>query len=46
MKLVDDHAQELISMGLGTFYRDSSAEVKLEFAPVIEELQRRSQSFR
>lgn len=45
-KLMDEHARKLLSVGLDTFYKESSAEVKLEFAPVIEELQRASQSFR
>jgi hypothetical protein len=45
-KLMDEHAQKLLSVGLDTFYKESSAEVKLEFSPVIEELQRASQSFR
>ena len=45
-KLMDEHAKKLVSVGIETFYKESSAEVKLEFAPVIEELQRASQSFR
>ncbi len=32
-------AQKIISQGMESFYSDASAEVKLEFAPVIERLQ-------
>ncbi len=35
--------QKVISQGMDSFYKDASAEVKLEFAPVIEELQRATQ---
>jgi hypothetical protein len=39
-------AQKVISEGLGSFYEDASAEVKLDFAPVIERLQRATQNLR
>lgn len=38
---IDDQAiQKIISQGMDSFYQDASADVKLEFAPVIEQLQR------
>lgn len=39
-------AQRVISEGLGAFYEDASADVKLDFAPVIERLQRATQNLR
>jgi hypothetical protein len=39
-------AQKMISQGMSSFYEEASAEVKLEFAPVIEKLQRATQSMR
>jgi uncharacterized membrane protein len=39
-------AQKMISQGMDTFYQEASAEVKLDFAPVIEELQRATQGLR
>ena len=42
----DEDAQRFLTQGAGTFYEEASAEVKLEFAPVIEELQRNLQRFR
>ncbi len=39
-------AQKMISQGMSSFYEEASAEVKLEFAPVIERLQRATQNLR
>ncbi len=38
--------QKLISQGMDSFYSEASAEVKLDFAPVIEQLQRATQTMR
>lgn len=39
-------AQKIISQGLSSFYEEADASVKLDFAPVIEQLQRATQSMR
>lgn len=39
-------AQKVIEQGLGAFYEEASAEVKLDFAPVLERLQRNLQGLR
>jgi hypothetical protein len=39
-------AQQIVSKGLETFYKDSSPEVKLDFAPVIEQIQKSTENFR
>lgn len=39
-------AAQVVSRGLEAFYEDANAEVKLDFAPVIERLQRASQNLR
>jgi hypothetical protein len=39
-------AQKVIAEGLESFYEDASADVKLDFAPVIEQLQRATQNLR
>lgn len=39
-------AQKVISEGLGSFYEEASADVKMDFAPVIERLQRATQGIR
>lgn len=38
--------QKMISQGVGSFYEEANADVKLEFAPVIERLQRATQNLR
>lgn len=38
--------QKMISQGMDSFYQEASADVKLDFAPVIEELQRATQGLR
>lgn len=38
--------QKMISQGMDSFYKEASADVKLDFAPVIEELQRATQGLR
>jgi hypothetical protein len=45
-RISDEDAKRVIEEGLGAFYEDASAEVKLDFAPVIERLQRSLQSLR
>jgi len=38
--------QKMISQGMDSFYSEASADVKLDFAPVIEQLQRATQTMR
>lgn len=38
--------QKMISQGMDSFYSEASAEVKLDFAPVIEQLQRATQNLK
>lgn len=38
--------QKMISQGMSSFYEEANADVKLEFAPVIERLQRATQNIR
>ena len=38
--------QKMISQGMDAFYSEASADVKLDFAPVIEQLQRATQNMR
>lgn len=38
--------QKMISQGMSSFYEEANADVKLEFAPVIERLQRATQNMR
>jgi len=45
-RLNREAAQKMISQGMDTFYQEASADVKLDFAPVIEELQRATQGLR
>jgi len=42
-RIQDADAQKIISQGLSSFYEEADAGVKLDFAPVIEELQRATQ---
>ena len=42
----DADAQKIVSQGLSSFYEEADAGVKLDFAPVIEELQRTTQQGR
>jgi hypothetical protein len=46
LHLNEEEVKKFISQGLGTFYEEASVEVKLEFASVIEELQRNLQRLR
>lgn len=45
-RIGDADVQKVISEGLTSFYEDADATVKLDFAPVIEELQRATQNLR
>jgi len=45
-RIQDKDAQKVIAEGLGAFYDEANAEVKLDFAPVIEQLQRATQGLR
>lgn len=38
-----EEVQKMIGQGMESFYKDASVEVKLDFAPVIEQLQRATQ---
>lgn len=42
----DPHIQKIIKNGMASFYRDANAETKLDFAPVIEAIQARTQNLR
>lgn len=39
----DPHVQKMVQEGLRSFYSDASAEVKMDFAPLIEQMQRNLQ---
>ncbi|MGH8048684.1 MAG: hypothetical protein ACREKL_15700, partial [Chthoniobacterales bacterium] len=42
---VDDaQAKKIVNQGMSAFYEDASADVKLDFAPVIEQIQRSMQN--
>ncbi len=41
----DPNVRRIIDQGLRSFYNDSSAEVKLDLSPLIEQMQRNLQSF-
>ena len=43
-RIDDAQAQKIVSQGLDTFYKDSSPETKLDFAPLIEQIQRTTQN--
>ncbi len=45
-RISDAQEQQIISQGLESFYEDASAEVKLDCAPIIEQLQRQTQNIR
>ena len=45
-RIEDEDARKMLSEGLGAFYEDASADVKLDFAPVIEKLQQATQGMR
>ena len=38
--------QKMLSQGMDSFYSEASADVKLDFAPVIEQIQRATQNMR
>lgn len=46
VRITDADAQKIIAEGLGAFYEEASAEVKLDFAPVLERLQQVTQGLR
>ncbi len=39
----DPHVQKMVQEGLRSFYSDASADVKMDFAPLIEQMQRNIQ---
>jgi hypothetical protein len=45
-RISEEDSRRVLEEGLGAFYEEASAEVKLEFAPVIERLQRNLQNLR
>jgi hypothetical protein len=45
-RIDQEAAQKILSQGMETFYKEASSEVKLDFAPVIESLQRTTQGLR
>jgi hypothetical protein len=46
-RTVDDaQRKKIVSQGMSAFYEDASADVKLDFAPVIEQIQRSMQNSR
>lgn len=42
-RIDEKEVQKMIGQGVESFYQDASAEVKLDFAPVLEQLQRATQ---
>lgn len=42
----EEEVRKILAEGVGSFYEQASAEVKMEFAPVLEELQRNVQRLR
>ncbi len=42
----DPNVQKIVQQGLRSFYSDASADVKLDFSPLIEQMQKNLQSFR
>lgn len=45
-RFTDQDMARIVSQGLEAFYEDANADVKLDFAPVIERLQRTTQGLR
>lgn len=45
-RLGDGQVRKIIDQGLQSFYRDSTAETKMDLAPLIEEMQAQMQGFR
>lgn len=45
-RFTDKDAAQIVSRGLEAFYEDANADVKLDFAPLIERLQRTTQGLR
>jgi hypothetical protein len=43
-KINEDEVKKIVAQGVSSFYEDASADVKLDFAPVFEELQKNLQS--
>jgi hypothetical protein len=42
----EDDVKKIVAQGVSSFYEEANADVKLDFAPVLEELQRNLQSHR
>lgn len=45
-RFTEKDVAQIVSRGLETFYEDANADVKLDFAPVLERLQRTTQGLR
>lgn len=42
-RLQEDEVRKIVNQGMSSFYEEANADVKLDFAPVIEQLQRAAQ---
>lgn len=45
-RLPEEEVKKVLSQGVSSFYEEASADVKLDFAPVLEQLQRNIQNLR
>jgi len=45
-RINEDEVKKIVGQGVSSFYENANAEVKLDFAPVLEELQRNIQNLR
>jgi len=43
-RIRNDEVKKIVGQGVSSFYENANADVKLDFAPVLEELQRNLQS--
>jgi len=42
-RMQEDEVRKIVNQGMSSFYEEANADVKLDFAPVIEQLQRAAQ---
>jgi len=45
-RIKEEEVKKILAQGVSSFYEDANADVKLDFAPVLEELQRNIQNLR